>query len=625
MSTTSDMIEFCDEKLMSASEIGCRSLSVLHLSDLHISGTVLSDKYVSLIDDIAATHANVKNIVIVVTGDIANHGQIRISKDAILQFFQRLKIALGDRVVDIEVVPGNHDINRDYLFSNVPYEDALKDFLELANSIVAIFGFKRSMRKAYGVNVVDCGGRSICFMRTDTSWFFEGRQFASSMREKFAKEMLEKDVIEHKIGLIHDSKNARIKEYIFNQIAELVDQVNIIKAKARDKKSPVEIVVALAHHPLSWLMKSSRENYVDFLGSYSAPEVDVWMCGHAHNVKIHFDNDDNQSMLVLMSGVGSEEKRRSIRRYSMYHLSVTRNVCSVQVRAAKHKGEFRHDDGLFQTETSHETGHYCYPLKALSPGSIIKLNTYGDNPRMEFYADQHALAMMQRLVDKIVRLGLKLMATTSLQCQLQRKKTGRLSNGELIARFLSRISDDIVSAFVLEGDDYNSLSCTHLFSGKADIGQTRWRAHFRCVLNRGKDKGKYRCIAQSGKSTKWRGTEEEVGIHDVEWESLVHGADSHPRKTMIRSVNDKPTSAKTVWDDYMTTIPNIDGNATKIDREKRPIMTFGLSSKSKNYESSVLACRFLYLLEFFDINKIVSLCVKEYLSTMNFFPIDLLK
>ena len=462
-------------------------------------------------------------------------------------------------------------------------------------------------------------------MRTDTSWFFEGRQFAACMREKFAKEMLEKDVIDHKIELIHDSKNARIKEYIFNQIAELVDQVNIIKAKAKEKKSPVEIVVALAHHPLSWLMKSSRENYVDFLGSYSAPEVDVWMCGHAHNVKIHFDNDDNQSMLVLMSGVGSEEKRRSVRRYSMYHLSVTRNVCSVQVRAAMHKGGFRQDDGLFPTETSHETGHYCYPLKASSPGSIIKLNTYSDNPRMEFYADQHALAMMQRLVDKIVRLGLKLMATTSLQCRLQSKKAGNISKGELIAEFLSRISDDIVAAFVLEGIDFDSLTCTHLFSDNADIGQTRWRAHFRCVLKGAKDKGKYRCIAQSGNSTKWRGTEEEVGIHDVKWESLIRAADSHKRKTMIRSVNDKPPSSKTAWDDYMTTIPDICGNVVKIDKEPRPILTFGLSSKSKNYESSVLACRFLYLLEFFDINKIVSLCVKEYLSTMNFSLTDLLK
>ena len=620
--------EFSEEKLMSATELGCRSLSILHLSDLHISGSLLSPKYLSLIADIKQMHANIKNIVIVVTGDIGNHGQIRKSQDAILLFFQKLKQALGDKVVDIELVPGNHDIDRKYLFSNVPYESALIDFIELANRIVAIFGFKKSIQKAYGASVIDCGGRSICFMRADTSWFFEGKQFAAYVREGFAKEMLGRDVVEQKLALIHDSKNARIKEYIFNQIAELVDEMNILREKAEKKQTPIEVVVALAHHPLSWLMKSSRDSYVDFLGSYSAPEVDIWMCGHAHNVKIHFDNDDNQSMLVLMSGVGSEEQRKAIRRYSMYHISVTRNVCSVQVRAAKHKGEFDHDNGLFPTETSHETGHYCYPLKSRAPGSIIKLNTYSDNPRMEFYADQHALAMMQRLVDKIVRLGLKLMSTTRFQCKLQSKNRRIISNGELISNFLSRVSDDIVAAFALDGADISNLTTTPLFPEKADIRKVRWRAHFRCMLKsprNGNESKYYRCIARSGSAVKWRGTEEEAGIHDVEWESLIKGAYSHKGKTLIRSVNDKPESAKTAWDDYMTSVLDIDGNSTKIGKETRPILTFGLSFKSGNYESSVFACRFLYLLEFFDINKIVSLCIGEYLTAMGFEVSDLLK
>ena len=70
----------------------------------------------------------------------------------------------------------------------------------------------------------------------------------------------------------------------------------------------------------------------------------------------------------------------------------------------------------------------------------------------------------------------------------------------------------------------------------------------------------------------------------------------------------------------MTTILQVEGNVVDVNKQKRPILTFGLSAKSENYESSVVACRFLYLFEFFNINKIVSLCVGEYLRKMGILP-----
>ena len=238
-----------EERLMNVEEMGCKSLSILHLSDLHISGTILDEKYDPLIDDIRRTYSILKNIVVVVSGDIASHGQIDTSQDAILHFFQKLKSALGDRVIDIEIVPGNHDIDRSYLLSTESYDCALRKYLVLANRIVSIFGIRKTFSRPYGTSVVDCGGRSVCFMRTDTSWFLERDQLESFVYNRFAKEFMPKAEIGEKLELLRSSKNARVREYILRQIAELADELNVKKHEAKKRGSPVEVVIP--RQPLS--------------------------------------------------------------------------------------------------------------------------------------------------------------------------------------------------------------------------------------------------------------------------------------------------------------------------------------------------------------------------------------
>lgn len=607
--------------------MGCRSLSVLHLSDLHISGTALAEKYYDLVADIKCQTRNLRDIVLVITGDIGNQGDVLASQGAILQFFTELKKALDSKVIDVEIVPGNHDIQRDYLISTDEYSVALKNYLAIANRIISIFGIQRVLDKAFGTNVIDCGGRSICFVRTDTSWYFEGKPFAKYVQTYYAKQQLEESEIDKKTKVLRACKNARVEEYILRQTKFIVDQINLERERARQKGSPIELVVALAHHPLSWLMKSTRESYADFLGNHSLPEFDIWMCGHAHDVKIHYDNDDNQSMVVLMSGVGSEEQRRSVHRYSLYHLSMTRNVCSIQVRASLSKGVFKEDSSLLPTETSYTTGHYCYPLRAKTPGSIIQLNTYDGNPKMEFYADQHALLMMQKLMERLMDLGAKLTTTIAVQKAMYKCGPKNVTSGEKFANFLSRVCDDIVSALVMQTADVGRLADMPLFEEGANVWATKWRAHFRAILPESKSRqnGVYRSIAHSGGLTKWCSNETQSGLHDIEWESLIKGAFTHDRKMMVRSVNDYPGSRRTSWDDYITTVINIPQNVYRGKVGVRPILTFGLSAKSENYESSVMACRFLYLLEFFNLDRIVSLCVRSFLEETSFDLSDLLK
>lgn len=48
------------------------------------------------------------NIIIVVSGDLYNQGSSKKNK-IILDFFRKLHEILGEKVIDVIIVPGNHD------------------------------------------------------------------------------------------------------------------------------------------------------------------------------------------------------------------------------------------------------------------------------------------------------------------------------------------------------------------------------------------------------------------------------------------------------------------------------------------------------------------------------------
>ena len=60
---------------------------ILHLSDLHISGKVLGDRFDIMLNDIEKNTKAIKSLVVVITGDIASKGQVVRSEKAILDFF----------------------------------------------------------------------------------------------------------------------------------------------------------------------------------------------------------------------------------------------------------------------------------------------------------------------------------------------------------------------------------------------------------------------------------------------------------------------------------------------------------------------------------------------------------
>ena len=95
---------------------GWRPVRVLHLSDLHFSaktawdsGTVLG----RLAADVASLRAELGEIhLVVVTGDIANHGTAEEYERATAWLTKQLAQAAGVSTAQIRVVPGNHDVHR---------------------------------------------------------------------------------------------------------------------------------------------------------------------------------------------------------------------------------------------------------------------------------------------------------------------------------------------------------------------------------------------------------------------------------------------------------------------------------------------------------------------------------
>lgn len=181
---------------------------------------------------------------------------------------------------------------------------------------------------------------------------------------------------------------------------------------------------------------------------------------------------------------------------------------------------------------------------------------------------------------------------------------------EKFRKLLCMICDDVVSAVVMRMKECGDvLRNTPTFNENEDFCRTKWRAHFRTIGEMGVFDGRkdrrYICIARNGGCDDAR---------DVPWKSVIKAAFCHKRKTLVHSSADVENPIKTTWDDFLTSIPDFDGNVAKMKEGKRPYLTFGLSASGENYASRYIARRVLYLFEFFDLNSLVTSAIGGFVS-----------
>lgn len=624
-------------------------LHILHISDLHISSAVLGNRYGKLLSDIKKQTKYIKQIILVVTGDIVTKGRLKEYTPAAVKFFSKLKQILGTKVVDVEIVPGNHDITRDYICDyNLCFKDALDGYFILSTQILKLFGIINegdgNIKHAYGTTMIKYAGKYICFLRIDTSWYIPNNQFVDHVSKCIKETQIEDINDSQKKAEIRRNMDGRVDTYRESQQEAMKEDLNRCAEIAENDSSSVVIEIAIAHHPLSWLLKTPCERYKDFLQSRGLHGIDIWLCGHAHDVQIHYNNDNNQSTILLMTGVVGEETSRITHRYSIYQLNLERNMCAIQIRSAKTDRDFNDDDSLFPTETSKECGHFCYPIKALTPGAVVPLNTSLGVRSKELYVDQNVVTLMRSTVSRMSDLGIRLMElvrdaiievyegmmnsvdldkeeeciydaiyggnTKILKSDWWKSHLMKIDANQILQILLDDICENVLAVIRMTNREDLKLRRTATFDENADCWPRAWRIHFRVLQKRQKGKEpQYKCVAQSGQSL----------AKDVPWESLIKKAYQHKRKTLIYSANDVDNVIDTDWDDFLTAVLNFDENILKIDSHNMPCITWGVSVKGDTYERRYVGKRILYLLEFFDVNRVLSKAVGEFVRRTGIF------
>ena len=259
------------------------SVAFIHLSDIHFGqekgGRVFThaDVRERLLDDVTRmvkTLPNGRVDGIIVSGDIAYAGQIQEYGQA-GQWLDRLASAAGCKITDIQVVPGNHDINRDGICRSSEMmlaeisekgESRLDFFLEFEKDREVFYGrfdAYREFAEAYDCPLDRDGGTAgerATRIGPDRTLRFIGLNSALCCAKKDEKGKL------------------------------------LLGARQRvlPRKMGEELVV-ICHHPLPWLRDSDEAR------QYVRSRARVFISGHEHTPQIAVDRIENGCDLLMIA------------------------------------------------------------------------------------------------------------------------------------------------------------------------------------------------------------------------------------------------------------------------------------------------------------------------------------
>lgn len=261
------------------------SLAFVHLSDIHFGQEKGGDLYINndvkerLIDDVRQLVAELpsrKAAGLIVTGDIAYAGKEAEYKEAGL-WLDRVAHAAGCKKTDIQLVPGNHDIDRDeitkateLMLQSITTEgqQALDGFLRSPVDTALLyrrFLAYQPFAQAYRCPLDDQGGQP----EAHVAHLAEGR----SLR-----------FIRLNSALICSKRDAHGKL--------------ILGARQRViRERPGEEIVVLSHHPLGWFQDSEDAT------RYIRNRARVFISGHEHNPSVRVESvQHGQDVMMLAAG-----------------------------------------------------------------------------------------------------------------------------------------------------------------------------------------------------------------------------------------------------------------------------------------------------------------------------------
>ena len=645
--------------------------TILHLSDLHISqeGSLLSLLMENLLKDIKKEMKLVEDIIIVVTGDLVHKGNYKY-KSGVLEFFRGLKEAIGRNVRDIYIVPGNHDkvrnkldskILEEYDFSdkdtNKFYTDywkyislSFREYQDMVKDIYSIFDKKEDDKlkeNIYGVSVTNINNKKICFLLLNTAWSCTGDKDERHL--KFGKFQLD---------TIKNEYNKYIKEGCDLVIALAHHPLNWLEGEEETllqsnilSNYSLNCNIYISGHIhnrdiINW--QSTRHSLTTLVSGLGWPD----------------EEDDMQHPYAHT--------------YSSYTFNLDINSIDVYVRSSDDNSVFEPDFRIYTNRRKKMNNKIVMPLDSNKTQAYFNLGTIKGRSPKSYYITEDVLNMIQIYVSMIGKFRKKMyIELNNLKKDFLDQLDGNISacNSELLLEKKNdtqkkklekeieknfQIYDELDSCFFrgMELDKnaqqyldenqeiignqfiaYLQSLCSTLnklleeslkdiipvdkkISGTKDGFSSRTvRVHFR-AYNVEKDWYEQLCIGDSSiwaeyemKKQKWGELLKESYIAN---HSLVASINKrYCEESYSQNKKKKNDKRDYKWTDFLTSIPRFlqnryikyDARTQNILKE-RPWLTFGITVYDQR------SSKMLYILDYLDINAVISDCIIEFYSYM---------
>ena len=598
--------------------------SILHLSDLHINGTGtgLAPMLKNLLKDIENEMQVVDNVILVITGDIVHRARYDQYEENALSFFKQLKETLKEKVKDVYIVPGNHDLKhkpygcrtakiyteeKSQEFKELYWQYILvgyKEYLELVKKIYRIFEVEYEPQNTYGVRCTSINQKRICFLSMDTSWSSKGG---------------EQDVRNLKFGKFQAGD-------IFAQYTEIIE------------KEEVDLVIAIAHHPLDWLTGKEQSLIQDELLSTNRLGANIYISGHVHNRDVINWQNNRHSMTTLVSGIGwpdGSELHNMPHVYSCYTFNLDLNSIDVYVRSSNEANDFKPDFGIYTQEQQIKNRKIVMPIRITETQTYFELGVVKGRSAKGCYITPDMIkeisSMMQLVLNYQRNMIWKLKSIEYDYIMQVRNNLKEQEFVELLEKFFNNTrlgeiqfpgsEDFILKMFAV----YLQEMCDILFKLlQSKIENRKIRVHFRYWSKKMKEYAPLTVACEDVRIDKMK---------SMKWSELLEKS-YEADHCLIASVNEKyckesfrqnmqKEDPNQKWSDFLTSIPRV-GNNIYIQREALTekvvgafsYITFGITIYDEKDR------RLLYVLDYLRIDKIVDKIIQDFLD---YFPIDFKK
>lgn len=247
-------------------------MRIIQLSDIHLSKDNienLKNYYLSaLIKDLAFFHGSIPIDAILFTGDLVDKGGNSLGENP-YEYFQKeilfpIKEALGLTSNQILFIPGNHDINREFIDKYSEHYLCEKLDKDLANQeILALRNEFTSVNK-----------RIQKFKTFEQQFHSDNSNYAFSNNESTV--IIEEAGKKIGLALINDSWRCSSS---LKQDQHFIGYNQLFNAKQRFSKEKTLLNIAVFHHPLNLINLSESEEIENILKSQG---FDIAFFGHSH-------------------------------------------------------------------------------------------------------------------------------------------------------------------------------------------------------------------------------------------------------------------------------------------------------------------------------------------------------